>query len=1773
MEAAHKRILRPLSLALRHELEGWRDENGGWHPGDLERRLAELGIHREKSKPLDEMPHLSGDDRRARVVVDGYLQLRSDAGIERDDAVAEFVRESAYTWANRLFALRCMEARSIIEEVILQKAAYAGHSLVHQRFLRKNPDAAAGADDGLFAVLFAEFAARAAELPALFDPQAAAVALRPSVAALKRCVALLSGTESVRGQEPATDEVFSAPDAFGWAYQYWNTEEKDRVFDTVRTKKGTKIEGADIIPATQLYTEPYMVKFLVQNSLGALWMSLHPDSRLCAGWEYYARDADRAPVETPAGGRSVRDFTFLDPALGSGHFHLEAFDLFFAMYREENPALTSREIAASILNGNLFGIDLDERAVQIAEAALWMKAKDAAPELEASDLDTFHDHLVATNIRLPRGRDHLEAFLRQHSEDAPLRPALELVFRGLEHADELGALLQIEEPVDRELRRLKAETDTSCTTPPMQPDMFRTTAVQSALPIGVESYEAWKAGALDRLKAHFEQEAEAADSLRAFFGASARKGLALFDLFARRYDIVAANPPYMGSKNMGAMLKSFVERGYATGKRDLYAAFILRCRELTAPGGRVAMVTQQSWMFLRSFADLRAVESAKLQRSSTFRGLLRDAAFESLAHLGPGAFGEISGEVVNIALFVLVKREPEIEHRFTALRAVGPRSPEEKAALLREAIARHRGEAGKSHPIISRPLQRRFLDIPKAPLSYWLSEVFLELLHKLPPLGEFSYVRQGICTTDNPRFVRSVWEAGSQDMARRWFLFAKGGGSKRWSGFDKSVVDWGDDGIRVKAHQEDTPGAIHWSGRMPERSYFFKPGWTFSRVGRGSLAAREMPRLSLFCDTSPAAIAFDVADRLRVGFWLNTRIYSYLLRSLTQSLDCREGYVQRLPLPSVPADELMTEPVNVCIGLRRFLNSLELDEWLFDPASVSITDRLKFLSVEAAYLFVEAYRERIATDALELGDEDIAAMTGDVGSPAGWFPLLQCHDAAPPLPAGLPEFPAEVLASVVSHEHRSLSAPELVELKQRLREHFASGPGGSVEGEEVEDGGDEESDEEETLIVGAHLPIPSETFLEELSQKVELHPISVFWLLKEGIEQEGWRCLPEEKRLIEDRFTVLVLRMLGHRWPQQIEAGESLPDWADRDGVIPLSSGSSEPTLAARVLERLGGELSSSHLAAIRAAFEENMGTPLEAWLASGFFARHIRQFKSRPIAWQLRSQPAAQSGRRRSSPARGPVFVCLVYYHRLDADLLPKLRSHYLTVLRTAHETELRTLEALAQPTPDQGARKAELEVLVDELNRFDAKLQDVVETGFCPAPFQPRLRQLAVDDAMLAMKARWLARLSETLQAAPLAEWQTAATALGHHAEFPRWIATAIARLPHHCSKAGADSPDAAKLPEDPTPTTLAAVICAETDQMTAAALGLACAEWMHDWDTHVIDPLRARISAASSALETLVAELNTMVRSNTARVEEIAREQKRLRAEVKSLKAEIKTKTEKASHFAESIRKWTSPELPTWESWLASSPLYDEVSSLDGHRAAPVTIRDFVQQESFYAPDLNDGVRVNIAPLQRAGLLAADVIASKDVDKAIADRAEWRADERRWVREGKLPQCGWWVVTPEVTPIAVPTFERPILAPVNYAVAVLIALLKESGGSCATMRLAGAYGLLAEAELMVGNAPADLAKTVKLWRQRSRKQKVEIGLFRAALDDLRSRDVLVPEERNGRTFERLDERMLATQIEDWIRLDAALALRTIDSLDAARQEPILEEYPAEERQRWVA
>ena len=234
---------------------------------------------------------------------------------------------------------------------------------------------------------------------------------------------------------------------------------------------------------------------------------------------------------------------------------------------------------------------------------------------------------------------------------------------------------------------------------------------------------------------------------------------------------------------------------------------------------------------------------------------------------------------------------------------------------------------------------------------------------------------------------------------------------------------------------------------------------------------------------------------------------------------------------------------------------------------------------------------------------DTAAILEETGTPAGWYPLIVGYDtlATLPLNLDLPSLPQELLDHLATHERISLNTKELARIKVNLRMLYQAGPGAKNIEREENDQTTEDVEGEEEIASGAHIPIPTETFLEELSVKMQLHPISIYWLLEE-LKAEGARCKPEELRLLEDRFSVLILRLLGHRWPKQLEAGEPVPAWASSDGIIPLVAGTGEATLADQVRARLRVEDGELGIQQTEALLTELTGLSLEEWLRRKIF-------------------------------------------------------------------------------------------------------------------------------------------------------------------------------------------------------------------------------------------------------------------------------------------------------------------------------------------------------------------------------------------------------------------------------------------------------------------------------------------------------------------------------------------------------------------------------------------
>jgi hypothetical protein len=652
-----------------------------------------------------------------------------------------------------------------------------------------------------------------------------------------------------------------------------------------------------------------------------------------------------------------------------------------------------------------------------------------------------------------------------------------------------------------------------------------------------------------------------------------------------------------------------------------------------------------------------------------------------------------------------------------------------------------------------------------------------------------------MATSDNSRFTRCFWETPSQN--NRWFKYAKGGGYSKWFGLEWLYVDWEYDGGRLNAF----PPSV-----LRSREYYFQPGLTYTPMSGGALGLRRLADAAF--DVKGSSLFPKAGDQelMAIAACLSSHVCSYLARSISRSLELHVGYLSQIPMPA----DLRTfgDLGNFAELIKHYLITSNPTEHSFNLNNFLCSAE----STTALLHTVEGTIEKKVCNAYDLSLTAVQAVISDTGTPAGFYPLITGYDALPELPANLnlPLLAQEVIDYLTAHESIAPPTAELQRIKARLRGLYEAGLGVKESEEALEAAaGDSGDDEGEAAVSGAHIPIPTETFLEELSVKMQIHPISVYWLLEE-LRREGARCKPEEQRLLEDRLSVIVLRLLGHRWPKQIEAGEPVPSWADADGIIPISGSTGEQTLAERVRVRLRAEDGDLGAQRAEALLSELTGLSLEDWLRREFFKRHVRQFKYRPIAWQLASDPsvavADAKAKKRLGGRRMPAFECLIYYHACGGDVLARIRTQYVEpLLRGARQH----LEQASHVKDEDGAVQANMRI--QELAEFNRRLQLVAERGF------------------------------------------------------------------------------------------------------------------------------------ASPELDKLVAN--------------------------------------------EPLDRWSG----------------------DGY-LAPVSQDDLIRQEQAWRVDLNDGVRVNIAPVQLAGLLVSDVLKAADAKKAIADRARWRSDERRWVRAGKLPRCGW-------------------------------------------------------------------------------------------------------------------------------------------------------------------
>jgi type II restriction/modification system DNA methylase subunit YeeA len=794
-------------------------------------RAAACGLTVKRIEPIAEQGDVAliGGKAFPRTVAAQRRKLEERI---QQQGFAPVIEAVAYTWFNRFMAIRYMELHGYLEhgrrvlshpdkegafEILDACTEIDLPGVNRERVIELKLDGRK--DEELYRLLLlGQCHALHQAMPFLFEPiDDETELLLPDN---------LTKTDSIvrRLVDDIPEDTWDNIEIVGWLYQFYISEKKDQVI-------GKVVKSEDIPAATQLFTPNWIVKYMVQNSLGAQWLATYPDSKLKGQMEYYIEPAEQTKevgaalaAITPTS-LNPEELTLIDPACGSGHILVEAYELLKDIYLERG--YRQKDLPKLILEKNLFGLEICPRAAQLTGFALMMKGR-------ADDRRLF-ERGVKLNVMALQDNTSLDAESLTKSiklADYQLKPSDLTALKELfEHAATFGSLIQVPEDLAMKLPALKRLSEAT-------------------------SQDLFVSEALKRLGSLVQQT----------------------ELLATQYDAVVANPPYMGTGGMNALVKKFAKDNFPDAKSDLFACFIERGFTLAKASGHNAMVTMQSWMFLSSFETMR-------------ERMLREATIRTMAHLGSRAFGSISGEVVQTAACVLKKLTPG-GYRPAFFRLLAGGEQEKRNALV----------SGEKR--YDRASQAEFKKIPGSPIAYWASSAMVELFTH-PKVGQIAKTRLGMATADNDLFVRQWSEVASSDTGLRfnernaaavsnlrWFPYQKGGVFRKWYGNLDLVVDWQSDGQRIQNFKDEKTGKVRSHNYNLE--YIFRQGVTWNALS-SSLTSARISKHALFDNAGSSLFCNRQADQPRILAFLNSRVVVECIKLISPTLNYQPGDIAKLP--------------------------------------------------------------------------------------------------------------------------------------------------------------------------------------------------------------------------------------------------------------------------------------------------------------------------------------------------------------------------------------------------------------------------------------------------------------------------------------------------------------------------------------------------------------------------------------------------------------------------------------------------------------------------------------------------------------------------------------------------------------------------------------------------------------------------------------------------------------------------------------------------------------
>lgn len=920
-------------------------------------RLGRMGINEGALVDISTIPSEYKVDR-ARIEVIREVFIAETGSVE--NAYEKLIEELTFTLFNRLAALKVMEAHTLHPEIVTQREIHGSRSFAHLAWLEQNQNARNEEAEGLVMFFEQQLQKLAGDIP-LFNPEHP-YHLLPTPLELKNIIIAFNSLETDSQVEP---EIWKSDDVLGWLYESYNNYKK-----AAHKASGEKTEFNKVSIQSQVYTPKWVVKFLVDNSLGKFYLEMYPNSDIKSKYTIA-----NAPVSKTRELKPLHEIKLIDPSNGSGNYLLYAFDLYYDIYLDNineqgNPNnYDEADIAKLIIEHNLHGVDLDDRAVQLAQLGLYIKAKRKKRTIKIE-----HFNIVSSDFFLPN-YDEVKGIFEENAELGQREKAIVAdLWEDLQNAYKFGSLIRLEEKLSLKWFGSKQQSNEN------QITMFGTENVQD--------FENFKEHFFIQLQKAVTENTDKQG--QTFLNSKTQDAITFLEILSQKYEITVANPPYTDSSDFGAELKYFIDSNYRVPYKfnsNLYSSFIKRACEITTKDGFIGMLHPLTFMYISTYSNVR-------------KYLLSHTTLSILAELGLGGVFENSDVQADVVAYILKNKKENALSHFLDFKKYKNHSnkPDIFKGVYRNLI-----EGNEDSHIYSLSADE-LLNVTDSPFIYWISNEFREKF-KQSNIGDEFDVVQGLATANNDRFVRFWWEVDNKSISkkindnRKWHYYSKGGPYSKWYGNNWAIVNWENDGYEIKNFKDEKGKQ---KSRPQNEKYYKRSGITYTRSGSKGASFRLHSDNYLF-DVGGACV-FPKANFLNNYYliaFLNSKLSKYILDCLNPTVNTTEGDMKKIPfvIPDKINEEKISKLAKQNIEIKKEQCSYRIIEHNFAESPLlkrtdpSIIDRIISHVNESNFqdsivLINEAIINQIVINIYNLSELDLNHVETTMGKSIGDLPII-----------------------------------------------------------------------------------------------------------------------------------------------------------------------------------------------------------------------------------------------------------------------------------------------------------------------------------------------------------------------------------------------------------------------------------------------------------------------------------------------------------------------------------------------------------------------------------------------------------------------------------------------------------------------------------------------------------------------------------------------------------------------------------------------------------------